>query len=392
MFDGNIYIKDLVTATRHYKENLHVLKLTKEASSIDSLRDFESFRSLVIKIKESELKSGGTFGTNRLASESCFYGHLKALIEYAGFDYQDRFRLIFPNIEHGIGWLQRIPNNVSRPYVHCAIAQGGYRKKAICARRPGMPFYSVGPYVHYAEQYYSSTEIKRLKRQLGKTLLIFPAHTYELSNVSYAKEQFVENVMQKWAASFDSVLISAYWHDVDDSVFTMFMNAGAHVVSSGLREDPYFISRLKTLITLSDAVAGNALGTHIGYCECLNKPFYMIDDDAAVVADAGNAFKTDEEMQLDEVFDAACRLYKADGDKGLQTEFYRKYWGGTEAIKTPEEIRCMIMISEEVLKRSQGSTSKFQSIVNSLMIESERGNSNEDKMRFRLLSDALGCD
>jgi len=392
MFDSNIFVKSHVLSLRHYVNNSRVLTITKKASEIDSLRDFDSFRSLVVQLKGHELNEGGTFGTNRLASESLFYGHLKALVEYAGLDYSDRYRLVFPNIEHGIGWLQRVPNNVNQPFVHCAIAQGGYRKKAICSLRRGMPLYTVGPYVHYAPQYYTDSVIEEIKAFLGRTLLIFPAHTYELSDVTYGKERFVDTVMQRWATSFDSVLVSAYWHDADDEVFSLFEKAGARVVSSGLREDPLFISRLKTLITLSDAVAGNALGTHIGYCEYLNKPFYMIDGDAAVIADTGNAFKSEEERQLDEVFRTASDLYKADGDSALRLKFYRRYWGGSDAIKSPEEIRCMIGISEDVLRMSHGVVAEFARVTRSLLEEAGREESDEGIMRYRLLSQALERD
>lgn len=389
MFEGNIFINSFAISFRHHVNNSRVSTITKNASEIDSLLDFESFRSFVIQLKRSEIREGGTFGTNRLASESLFYGHLKALIEYAGLEYGDRYRLIFPNIEHGIGWLQRVPNNVHQPYVHCAVAQGDYRKKLICSQRSGMPFYTVGPYIHYAAQYYSDFDIEKMKSRLGRTLLVFPAHTYELSDVTYAKERFVDNIMQRLACSFDSVLVSAYWHDADDEVFSLFERAGARVVSCGLREDPLFISRLKTLITLSDAIAGNALGTHIGYCEYLNKPFYMIDDDAAVIADVGNGFRSEEERQLDEVFRAASNLYKAGGDSARRLEFYRRYWGGSDAIKTPEEVRCMIGISEDVLRLSHGRTIDFARVTGMLLDEAKGEESGEGVMRYRLLSQAM---
>lgn len=392
MFSSNIYIKNAVSTIRHCANNRHVQKITQQGSDIDSLSDFDSFRAFIVDLKKRELSNGGTFGTRKPAAESLFYGHLKSLIEYAGLSYDERFRLIFPNIEHGIGWLQRVPHNVSQPYVHCAVAQGAYRRRSVYDKRPEMPFYVVGPYIHYASQYYSDDKIRRVRERLGKTLLVFPAHTYELSDVAYGKERFVDSIMQKWACSFDSVLVSAYWHDVDDEVFSLFERAGARVVSSGLREDPLFISRLKTLITLSDAVAGNALGTHIGYCEYLNKPFYMIDGDAAVIADTGNAFKSEEERQLDEVFRTASDLYKADGDSALRLKFYRRYWGGSDAIKSPEEIRCMIGISEDVLRMSHGVVAEFARVTRSLLEEAGREESDEGIMRYRLLSQALERD
>ena len=85
--------------------------------------------------------------------------------------------------------------------------------------------------------------------------------------------------MNVLAKQYDTVMVSVYWNDVESKLYGMFEKCGAILVSSGFRGDKAFISRLKTLISLSDCVCGNAFGTHIGYAMYLNKPFIYINND-----------------------------------------------------------------------------------------------------------------
>ena len=80
------------------------------------------------------------------------------------------------------------------------------------------------------------------------------------------------------------------------------------------------------------------------------------------------------------------------GDSALRLKFYRRYWGGSDAIKSPEEIRCMIGISEDVLRMSHGVVAEFARVTRSLLEEAGREESDEGIMRYRLLSQALERD
>lgn len=367
ILERNIYaqsaIMDLVRRPANGKTRLAVESL----ANVDPIVDFESFKNGIVSLKREFIQSGKMFGLSGVASESLLYGHLRALVEYSGRTYDESQRLVLPNIEHGIGWLQRVPANVKQPYVHCAVSQGSYRSESIRGARSWLPHYVVGPYIHYASLCYSDAQIAALKERWGKTLLVFPAHTYELSEMSFGKERFVESVMDAYGSDFDTILVSAYWHDADDVLFELFQQKGATIVSSGMREDDRFISRLKTLILLSDAVVGNAIGTHIGYCMCLGKPFAFIESDDAKINDIGNAFKTEEERELASVQrqfeESFSSLSDKENKKASQVELYEKYWGGDSAIKTPEEVSCILDISQEVLKRSHGFTRRFPEVI-----------------------------
>ena len=48
------------------------------------------------------------------------------------------------------------------------------------------------------------------------------------------------------------------------------------VVTAGYIMDPLFLSRLKSIIQLSDLTMSNNVGTHLGYCIYLNKPHWIV--------------------------------------------------------------------------------------------------------------------
>lgn len=390
MFDFNIYVQNGVSSIRNYARNRKVESIIDAATSIDSIVDFSAFREYVIKLKRDVIKEGAPFGLGKIASESLFYGHLKSLVNYAGESYDSGSRLLLPNIEHGIAWVQRVPANVLQPYVHCTVSQGAYRTEAIHAARSWLPHYKVGPYIHYAEPIYSHQTMLSLKKELGRTLLVFPAHTYELSHVDFAKESFVDSVFDKYAGDFDTIMVSAYWHDADDDLFEQFEKRGAKVVSSGMRGDFDFIRRLKTIISLSDKAIGNALGTNIGYCECLGVPFEMFYAESTSIDDVGNSYANEETAELARATSAVTRACSHTGDRTEFSRIYKSYWGGGESIKTQEEIHCILDISREVLDLSKGFTAKFPKAVSYVLDQARSGKGRDCAMKQMLLEDALG--
>lgn len=390
MFDFNIYVQNEAFSIRNFARNKRVESILDEASSIDPIEDFPAFREFVVKLKRDVIKEGAPLGFGRIASESLFYGHLKSLVNYSGESFDNGLRLLLPNIEHGIAWVQRVPANVLQPYVHCTVSQGAYRTDAIHAARPWLPHYKVGPYIHYAEPFYSQQAMQSLKKKFGRTLLVFPAHTYELSHVDIAKELFVDSIFDKFASDFDTIVVSAYWHDADDELFRYFENRGAKVVSSGMRDDCNFIRRLKTIISLSDKAIGNALGTNIGYCEYLGVPFEMFKADSTNIDDVGNAYTNEETAELARATNDVTKACSQPGDRTEFSRIYKSYWGGSESIKTQEEIRCILDISREVLDLSKGFTAKFPWAVSYVLDHARSENSHDCAMKQRLLEDALG--
>lgn len=372
-----------------FKKNKTTLSHLDNISEIDPILDFEQFKKIVANYKK--IHEHGWLGINEIGGDSPLYGHLKSLCTYSGKRYRDFYRLLFPAIEHGIKWLNASSYSEFLPYIHCMISQGSYRHSSI-RRKSNIPHYVIGPYIHYSNSYYDNATLQSLKKKYGKVLLVFPAHTYEFATISYAKKEYVTALMEKLARNFDSVIVSAYWNDADDPLFSYFKSLGAIIVSSGLREDFNFLPRLKSLLLLSDATTGNSLGTNIGYSIYLNKPFFFFDGNKNIHFQDSTYSATkskDISKELKSIYDYGKNIFSnADSLSSISSEqrqFYEKYWGGESYIKSPKEIDALFNISSQALKASHGNTSTLQSIYSNNLVYSFP----EQSLEYQLLKEAL---
>ena len=380
---------DAATKFAFFKKNKLALDNIRHISHIDPILEFEDFKKEVIRYKNAHRTRW--LGINEIGGDSPLYGHLNSLCEYAGRKYHDYYRLFLPAIEHGIGWLDS-PNVSEFPsFVHCIISQGPYRHNYI-RRQSNMPHYIIGPYIHYSNPYYSDTNLNILKKKLGKTLLVFPAHTYEFATISYAKKKYVNDLMKGIAKDFDSIIVSAYWNDVDDPLFSYFKTAGAYIVSSGLREDFNFLPRLKSLLLLTDVTTGNSLGTNIGYSIYLGKPFIYFDGNNNIDFKDSSYSKlksTNISKQLDSIYNYGKSIFIDTNNYKIaspqQKSFYLKYCGGKKYIKSPEEVNALFNISFKALKASYGDTRSLQHVYSQKIANTLPENTTESQ----LLKEAL---
>lgn len=180
-------------------------------------------------------------------------------------------------IEHGLYIGSLVPDRHLEDPFDSIITFSEYRKKFI-ETKTDKNIITIGPYIKYAHPLYSQEKIDFEKKRLGKTLVVFPSHSIDCIYAKYDINQFIDYIKEfKNKFNFDNVLICLYWKDIALGIQHDYINAGFHVVSAGHSYDPYFLSRLKTIILLSDATLTNAVGTHVGYAVSLNKPIQIWD-------------------------------------------------------------------------------------------------------------------
>lgn len=386
--NGNIFLLDFATRAYFCKKNTQTIKALRPIFEIDPILDFEHFKNAVEMFKARK-KQDEWLGINEIGGDSPLYGHLYSLCKYANVKQSKNTRLLLPSIEHGITWLDEINPETLLPYIHCVISQGSYRHNSI-RKSSAIPHYVIGPYIHYAQSCYSEQKLKEMKRKWGKTLLVFPAHTYELGKTSYSREKYVDGLLNKARNDFDTIVISAYWNDVNDPTISLFKSEGAIIVSSGLREDHNFLSRLKSLILLADATTSNTLGTNIGYSLYLEKPFLFFDAETDVrFSDLScteeKQYKTSS--KLESVYREGKKIFSTlnpqDPELALQKHFYEKYWGGKLLIKSPEEIKTIILLSRQVIETTHGNVREFQNAYKKILSKTDNA------IAYNLLSCAL---
>lgn len=363
----NYYVRDILRRVKKYSHNKKINKIVKECEKIDSILDYSMFKQYISNVKA---QSNSIFLAKEMfGGEGLLYGHREAFFDYAGITHHKE-RFLFPHFEHGIDLKGKILPAIYDELNHSFVYQGPYKNEMTHRERPMCPVYNLGPYVLYAKKYYDVNRFAKIKEKNGKTVLLFPAHTFEGATVTFDKEKFVKDVFDQFREDYDTILVSVYWNDVDDPIYDLFEKEGAQLVSAGFRGDSNFIVRLRAMIEMSDAVASNALGSYIGYAMALDKPFYMFKDKAKLY-DPEKILTVDEEKAylevVDKIFWAFSSLYPNKEQRLLQKEIFYRYWGGIESFKSKEEARDIIKLSEKLLKYSHGTTDGYEQTIKKAM-------------------------
>lgn len=333
-----------------FRKEIALKRFIRRTEKIDSIENCEELKTAVDELLQKQYEYNcSTFRFE----DTRFYGYYNALLEYSG--YPNKFYPVITEIEHGIRFGQ-----AHWPYFDYNtgyLCEGPERIHEISDENPYMPVTAVGPFVHYASQYYSEEKIRQIREQNGKTLLVFPGHSCEWVKDT-RENDIVDIVFDKYADRFDTLMVCAYWRDLDSKELIRFREKGAKIVSAGFRQDKNFIRRLKTIISLSDEVIGNDIGTNMGFCLYLGKPF-ILEGECQVNPKDGlfseyyrelyNAFSPGEngfsEKQL------AC-----------QADIYRRFWGD-DLIRSPEEIYRLFALFSKLLRKARFSISRYHALI-----------------------------
>lgn len=252
-------------------------------------------------------------------------------------------------IEHGLYFAEYVINDeCMMPCIDTIYTYSDYRKNAIL-NRLGSDFdkmiLTVGPYIQYAENFKTKRELVRLKEKLGKILLVFPSHNFDDQDDLYDFNAF-SNCIDEMSTEYDTVLVSMIGYDIQCGYHKQYLKKGYKIVSSGTRNDPYFLSRQRDLIELADMTISNNVGTHIGYCICLGTPHYIYDQEIICVKKNVSAHASDhlqnirdrEYAEIKSVFNSRQPVITSE-----QIAVVKKYWG-------PFEIRQKFFINRSRTK------------------------------------------
>lgn len=195
---------------------------------------------------------------------------------------------------------------------------------------------TIGPYINYADSVIDQSDMKKIKADCGKILLVFPSHSIEGVIYKYNTQDFI-NEIEKVSKDFDSVFVCMYWKDIQDGRYVEYEKKGYKIVTAGHRNDPNFLGRLKDIIDLSDMTMSNTVGTHVGYCVARNKPHYLFNQFQEVEGEkADEEFKERKNLEylrtrdeeVNEVIGAFSKLSYIITEE--QKYVVEKYWGKNE--------------------------------------------------------------
>lgn len=286
------------------------------------------------------------YGPEERVIDNNLYGYASYLKDYAGIKSD-----LKSYMEHGLFLGGIVHPDQYHWHFRRIITMSEARREILKDKIPQKESIAVGPYIHYAQALLNETKMQALKRELGKTLLVYPFHSAKHIKTSYDEDGFISEI-KRVARDFDSVLVCLYYLDTKDpDKVAAYESEGFKIVTNGHRFDRHFVARQRTHIELADLTMSNTMGTHTGFCVYLNKPHYIykqeIKQQAASLKDlkrmkvagaAGNAKKAVAAER-----DFFISLYRE-----LSMEISEKQWEATadfwgfKDIKTATELNSFL--------------------------------------------------
>lgn len=265
------------------------------------------------------------------------YGHAYFLKQYTG------CKEIKSSIEHGLYLGNRITVAERYKTTKSVIAMSQNRVDAFKDNKIDKEIIAIGPYIHYAVPYLNIDEFAKLKQELGRVLLVIPTHSLKNHTVSFDIDYLIHFV-NNLRSNYDTVLVCLHFNDVIKNLaFTdKYKKEGYKIVCAGHRFDYNFLSRLKSIILLSDFVVSNSFGTNTGYCTYLNKPQVIVTDKTIGIDYNVYEDKVAEDLAADQIREIESAFSEVSlniTDK--QRKVVEKYWSPS-MLKSKEELRELI--------------------------------------------------
>lgn len=287
--------------------------------------------------------------TNELFKTNDFYTQAKTLKKYCGLSDKYKLKCV---IEHAAKWSEDVWENDIKNDLPCVISMSETRKKVFekyCDKK----HFAIGPYIAYANNFLSEEDIKNEKKRLGKTLLVFPMHSYLNSEIKYDSTELIKKI-NNFSKNYNTVRVCLYYMDIQYGLQKPYQNAGFECVSAGHIYGENFLSRLKSIIELSDMTMSFGYGSSLGYCIYMNKPHCLLKqtwsfDPSVTMKDALEEDKLNKNMiERENVFNLFGEFEEI--IKPEQYNFVDKYWGISH-LKTKEELRVIFDECEKMYKK-----------------------------------------
>ena len=251
-------------------------------------------------------------------------------------------------IEHGLFFGSLVKND-SLNWKSKGIITFSENRKRHIQRISNRKVITIGPYIHYAKPILTIDEHKKLKLFYGKTILVFPSHSNKDLTVAFNISDLIKKVNQiKLDYCFDSVIVCLYWIDCQNIDYVnLYESHGYNVVCAGNIFDFNFLSRLKSIIYLSDFVISNDVGTHTGYVTYLNKAQLIYNQE--IIKDVRkNSSEISQRTTIDllsqdeEKFDIYCHFKDFSMEISLAQLNCIDFYFGLNQIKSSEQLKHIL--------------------------------------------------
>lgn len=375
IFAENIYLNNFLYSCTDIRRKNQLEKINLQMDEQDFLTDIKFLKKFRSDIENCDFPF---YTTNANWSNEHIYGIWQALFG----EYVETRKYLTPSVEHGLILHNDIFTDVRFTGRVSCTTFSEFRKKIIQSKKQ-IPVFCVGPYILYAMPFYDDEQFNKIKKELGKVLLVFPTHSTNTSELSIDEREFVVNVKET-AKDFDSVLVNTFWWNINDKLTEYFENEGYKIISCGFRDDVNFLNRLRSYISFADLVVGNGIGTHIGYCVACGKPFMYIPvkTELKLLNDRekkSECFMREQENSIKKVF-LYCREITQE-----VLDVCEYYWGISN-VKNKSELKSILDINRDIIHCTLGFNSFSMKAAEKLI---KKYNDENDIVKFNLLISAI---
>jgi hypothetical protein len=233
-------------------------------------------------------------------------------------------------LEHGLKVARSSRFESPKPWARCGYLCMGPLRAQWLREEHNIPAQAIGPWIRFAKPLLSANQLKTQRSRWGKTLLVVLAHSWDQVERTMdlrACIEAVQSIARK--ENYRQVVWLRHWKDPE----ALPLPQGWIKACNGHRSNPWFLDAMRTLLDLSDGLATNAFGTHLGYGAALGNRLHWIDVEAEQNLQKLSMAKASEEQaewaerqRLSRELRQALTL-PGDAQREAVTTLLDPYWG-----------------------------------------------------------------
>lgn len=290
-----------------------------------------------------------------------YYGHMHHLRQYA-----QENDAVDCTLEHGFGSPASMIWEVDQkaPFAsHWVMSE--QRVAKILARTPKWSI-AIGPYLHYAPAALDEDNFAKEKKRLGRSLLVFPAHSTHFNRVQFDAQRFIGKI-KEISQNYDTVRLCLYWADLDGSFAEICQSEGWEIVCAGHIYDTHFLPRLKSLLSLSEGIVYNTFGTQVAYAAMMNKAQFHVPLDWSLEINSKGRVIDKQEDYDQTIFQGMAEFSKLCGNLGAHSlersvSQMHKRFCGLASLRSPVELKALFKLNRSIQRIANRQGAEFQAL------------------------------
>ena len=177
-------------------------------------------------------------------------------------------------LEHGLKVARRSRFEQPKAWARRGYICMGPRRAQWLREDHNLPAHPIGPWIRLARPLLSASQLAMQRQLWGKTLLVVLAHSWDQVERTMDLQACIEAVQAiAQTETYQQVVWLRHWKDPEH----LPLPQGWIKACNGHRSNPWFLDAMRTLLELSDGLATNAFGTHLGYGAALGNRLHWID-------------------------------------------------------------------------------------------------------------------